>query len=244
MVHGEEATAPLWPRSKVGLWFAIALIVVALATRFWLIHVRQGQSATPSAGLMLTLRVAAARDAGQETNNASFDSSGNLNLAGNKRFRLHVTATQPGHLYLINESMSGNRKTSEFVTLFPSPTANMSSSFLGAGYEITVPKESWLEIDRSPGVDTLWIVLSRTALLNLENISQYATSSQKGVVTKIEDREMLANFFKSKQDNRAVQTTVNNETVNLFGNNEMVVLCIKILNSWRINHGRVPTLSK
>lgn len=230
LTHGISARSPKRAQPKMGLWISISLAAVILAAAgLWLLHERRNTPAPASTGVTLTARVGVSGNDGQETDNANFDSSGNLKLAGNRRFRLHLTATHPGHFYLINESQPGNGQLSEFVTLFPSPTANAGSSFLSADREVVVPQASWFVVDTSPGIDTLWMVWSRSIVPKLETIEKYSTLGQKGLVPVSEDREMLVDFFRTAQKNQSAKAAANREIIELSEQDQVLAWSIKIL---------------
>ncbi len=217
-------------RLKWGRW-AIAGIMatVMVAASLWLMYSQGQRPAAYSAGVVLTLRVTISGTERQNGINASFDSLGNLNLRGSKRFRLHLTTTQPGHLYVINESLSGNRKSPEFITLFPSPAVNLGLSLVLPNQEISIPPKSWLYLDTSIGIEKLQLIWSHDEIGELEDLQKYIDWEHKGLVTSSKSREELARYFSVVQNVKRLQTFSHQDEVRIQSQGDPMVLAVNIL---------------
>src|ERR1041384_3740881 len=79
-----------------------------------------------------------------------FRVAGEINFEADYQIRVHVRSPQPGYLYILNEGPTTSAAP-EFVTLFPSETANKGSSFLTVGDVVQIPEESWLQFDPEQG---------------------------------------------------------------------------------------------
>lgn len=123
-----------------------------------------------------------------------FQLAGEINFEADYRIRVHVRSPQPGYLYIINEGPTTS-PTPEFVTLFPSETANKGSSFLTAGDVILIPEPSWFKFDNQQGVEKLWLVFSKDAVPDLEAVKQFATRETGGLITDVTQNKTVQNFL-------------------------------------------------
>lgn len=83
--------------------------------------------------------------------------------------RLNLTATQAGHLYVINQGPGQNAPT-EYVKVFPTPTANQNQSAIQPSRVISIPEKSWLEFKGGTGTEIFWLVWSLETQPVLENL--------------------------------------------------------------------------
>ncbi|MBX7221063.1 MAG: serine/threonine protein kinase [Blastocatellia bacterium] len=83
--------------------------------------------------------------------------------------RLNLTATQAGHLYVINQG-PGEMAATEYVKVFPTPTANQNQSEIQAHRLVSIPEKSWLEFKGGTGTEIFWLVWSREPQPELENL--------------------------------------------------------------------------
>ena len=123
-----------------------------------------------------------------------FRVAGEINFEADYRIRVQVRSPQPGYLYIINEGPTTSA-VPEFVTLFPSETANKGSSFLTAGDVVQIPEESWLKFDPEQGVEKLWLVFSEAAVPELEALKQFANRQTKGLITDVSLNKAVQNFL-------------------------------------------------
>ncbi len=123
-----------------------------------------------------------------------FTLASEINFEENYRIRVHVRSPQPGYLYILNEGPTTSA-TPEFVTLFPSETANKGSSFLTAGDVVPIPEESWIKFDSQQGVEKLWVVFSENAVPELEAVKQFANKQTKGLITDVAQNKNVQTFL-------------------------------------------------
>ena len=123
-----------------------------------------------------------------------FRMAGEINFEENYRIRVYVRSPQPGYLYILNEGPTTSGPP-EFVTLFPSETANEGSSFLTTGDVVPIPEVSWFKFDPQQGVEKLWLVFSEEPVPDLEALKQFATPKTKGLLTDVTLNRNLQNFL-------------------------------------------------
>jgi serine/threonine protein kinase len=125
---------------------------------------------------------------------APFTLAGEINFEEDYRIRVHVRSPQPGYLYVVNEGPTTSASP-EFVTLFPSETANKGSSFLTAGDVVLIPEESWIQFDNQQGVEKLWLVFSEASVPELEAVKQFANRKTRGLITDVTLNKNVQNFL-------------------------------------------------
>jgi serine/threonine protein kinase len=123
-----------------------------------------------------------------------FPLAGEINFEHTYQIRVHVRSPQPGYLYVLNEGPTTSAAP-EFVTLFPSETANKGSSFLTAGDVVPIPEKTWLEFDKQQGVEKLWLVFSDAAVPELEAVKQFANRQTKGLITDVAQNKNVQTFL-------------------------------------------------
>jgi len=130
--------------------------------------------------------------------------SGEVNFEQKDQVRLNFRSPQDGHLYLINESPRQGSSASDFVVLFPSPTANKGFSFIPADREISFPEQTWFQFDEQQGVERLWLVFSEDPLPELEGLKGLATLQTRGHVTDDVQTKAIRRFLVANSDAKPV----------------------------------------
>ena len=124
-----------------------------------------------------------------------FPVAGEINFEADYRIRVHIRSPQPGYLYIFNEGPSNTSAPPEYNVVFPSPTANKSSSFLNAGQVVQIPEKTWLQFDKQQGVERLWLVFSEEAVPELEAVKQFASPQTRGLITDVTQNRAVQNFL-------------------------------------------------
>jgi hypothetical protein len=124
-----------------------------------------------------------------------FPVAGEINFEADYRIRVHVRSPQPGYLYIFNEGPTSTSAPPEFVVVFPSPTANQSSSYLNAGQVVQIPEKSWLKFDEQQGVEKLWLVFSEEAIPELKAVKQFANPQTKMLITDVAQNKIVQSFL-------------------------------------------------
>ena len=110
----------------------------------------------------------------------------------NHRIRLFVTATQNGHLYLINEGPGG------YVALFPSTLTNQGSAELQPNQTIQIPGKDWFKFDAEQGTEKVWMAFSPKPVPELEVLKSVANQEHMGVVKDPTMIKNLTAFFQNQ----------------------------------------------
>jgi hypothetical protein len=79
------------------------------------------------------------------------------------RFRLHIEANDSGYVYLIERGSSN-----KWTLLFPSATITGGDNLVQKGRTYELPPGYWFELDSRPGVEKLFLVLSRKPEIDLD----------------------------------------------------------------------------
>ncbi len=124
-----------------------------------------------------------------------FTVAGEINFEANYQIRVSIRSPQSGYLYIFNEGPTNTSATPEFVVVFPSPTANQSSSLLNAGQVVQIPEKTWLQFDKQQGVEKLWLVFSEEAVPELEAAKQFANPQTKMLITDVAQNKTVQNFL-------------------------------------------------
>ena len=127
----------------------------------------------PRAGL--TRLVVSIENAGTPLSPLAVSPEPHLSFSSADRFRLRVSSSIPGHLYLFAQSSTG------LHVLFPSSTTNAGSSALDANEVQQVPEKTWLEFGGA-GQDRLWLAWSRERQQELEAAAVWANPTDAGEV--------------------------------------------------------------
>lgn len=98
--------------------------------------------------------------------------------------QLNVSAARPGFLYIINEGPDLTNGLPEYVTLFPSPTANNGSAELAAEKQIRIPEiGDGFFFDKDQGTEKVWLIWSSKSLPELEAVKALANPKDKGLIS-------------------------------------------------------------
>ena len=124
-----------------------------------------------------------------------FTLAGEINFEASYQIRVNVRSPESGYLYIFNEGPTNTAAVPEFVVVFPSPTANQSSSFLNAGQVVQIPEKTWLQFDKQQGVEKLWLVFSEDAVPELETARQFASPETKNLITDVAQNKIVQNFL-------------------------------------------------
>lgn len=124
-----------------------------------------------------------------------FPIAGEIIFEADYQIRVNVRSPQAGHLYIVNEGPPENSGQTEFVTLFPSSTANNGSSLLPAGQVVVIPEKSWITFDQQQGTEKLWLVFSEDPVPEFEAVKEFAGGRTKGLITDPARNSAVQNFL-------------------------------------------------
>lgn len=131
-----------------------------------------------------------------------FTVPGEMIFEADYRIRVHLSSSQSGYLYVLNEGPPEPSAQPEFVVLFPSSTSNEGSPLLLASQVIQIPEQSWLRFDKEQGTETLWLVFSKEAVPELEAVKEFASSRTKGLITDPDRSNAVKNFLAAQAANK------------------------------------------
>ena len=189
------------PPNKSRVWrgaiLAAALLLLVFATAAVFRSHLPGRSvnATQPWGFSCRLQMQAAE--GRQGQEIVLPAREPLKFAAGQRIRLSFSSPASGYLYLLDQATGSDGKPSELAVLFPSPTANGGSSFVPAGAQIPIPRESWLQFDAERGTDKLWLVWSANGLPLLDGLRKYANVHDRGRVRSAAEEQAARNFLET-----------------------------------------------
>ena len=131
-----------------------------------------------------------------------FKSNDEAQFDSGDKFRLNVSAPEPGYLYVFNEAPPAPNETS-FTMLYPRLATNNGSSSLGANQVVEL---DWIIFRGPPGAENFWIVWSTSPVNELESAKKEAFQHSNGGLS---DQTLIAvkEFLKAKQSEIVTRAT-------------------------------------
>jgi serine/threonine protein kinase len=121
-----------------------------------------------------------------------------INFEKDYRIRLHLTSSQTGRLYLLNEGPPAEAdQIPTYNVLFPSETANKGSALLRENQQIQIPEESWFQFDEQQGTEKIWVVWAEKEVPEMEAIKGFANPKDRGAVSSPALRTAVNEFLKA-----------------------------------------------
>jgi len=146
----------------------------------------------PTRSFTYSLTVQRMRD--KKPYQAAFQSTGQDVFDNGDKFRLSVSSSSPGYLYVFNEGPP-EPNGSSFTIIYPTPLTNNGSATLGADQKV---QTNWNTFAGQPGTENLWIAWSTMPVPQLESAKTEAFK-RNGVLTGQSLDEAKA-FLVTKQD--------------------------------------------
>ena len=143
-----------------------------------------------------------------------FTVAGEMIFEADYQIRMNFLSPQPGHLYVLSEGPASASAQIQFVTLFPSSSANNGSSLLPADQVVQIPEKTWFQFDKEQGTEMLWLVFSEDAIPELEALREFAATRTRGLITDPARNLLIQNFLttnstqKPTMEKSSAQTTV------------------------------------
>jgi serine/threonine protein kinase len=110
--------------------------------------------------------------------------------------RFSFSSSDPGFLYVFNESPATEGKTTAFNVLFPSPTSNDGSARLMPDRGVSIPeKGDGFELDAEAGAEKLWLVWSSREIEALGKLARWANPKDKGEINDAAEADALRGFL-------------------------------------------------
>jgi hypothetical protein len=110
------------------------------------------------------------------------------------QFRIAVSSSNPGYVYVFNEG-TPEPNGSSFTILYPTPLTNNGSATLGADQKM---QTNWNTFSGQPGTENLWIVWSTASIPELESGKEGAFK-HKGVLTG-QSLDVVKAFLTKKEE--------------------------------------------
>ena len=183
--------------SKPQFVFIAALLVLAFGVTAFLKFGPAGtnvgeppvEKPVPTHSFTYSLTVQRARDKQQS------QSTGQETFESGDKFRLNVSSSDPGYLYLFNEG-TPEPGASTFTILYPLPNTNHGSATFGADQWV---RTGWNEFQGQEGTENFWIVWSSLPVNQLEDAKADAFKTSNGGLTP-EGIDRVKSFLLSKRD--------------------------------------------
>lgn len=158
-----------------------------------------------------------------------FRLGGEINFEKDYRVRLNLRSPQDGYLYILNEGPVESERPSSFVILFPSPTANNGVSRLGAGQQVQIPEQSWLQFDAEQGTEKIWLVWSADSIPALEALKVFANPRDRGLIGDPELNNAARDFLQAHQNSQpAAERLEDRKEVVLKSNGAILTHLLKL----------------
>jgi serine/threonine protein kinase len=155
---------------------------------------------TPAVERTLTYWITVQKFKDKQPYKTPFTMAGEINFEPDYRIRVNVRSPQMGYLYVLNQGPTTESQAPEFNVVFPSSTANQSSSVVSADQVVQIPEQSWLQFDEQQGIETLWLIFSNEAVPALEPVREFANTKSQGLITDASLNKVIQSFIKSNAD--------------------------------------------
>jgi serine/threonine protein kinase len=123
------------------------------------------------------------------------------------KFRLNVSCSEPGYLYLFNEGTPEPRNTS-FTIIYPTPETNNGSASIGKNQPL---QTNWNTFSGRPGTENFWIIWSPLPISELESAKIEAFKHRDGGLTG-ETLDTVKKFLTTKAAEVNVKTSRDKQT--------------------------------
>jgi serine/threonine-protein kinase len=144
-----------------------------------------GSGGTPNAGLKYRLV--------QQVNNRQSDADPRTEFRSGDRVKFAFESNIDGYLYVATEGSTGR-----WTVLFPNPEINGGLNAIKRGQPYMVPNDAWFEFDENPGVEKIFVFLSREPLSVLPGFNKPVTGTVEtpaAVVDKLQNSVQSRDLF-------------------------------------------------
>lgn len=115
-------------------------------------------------------------------------------LRNDDEFRLRISSSATGHLYIFGEGTDGS-----LHVLFPSTIANGGSSVVLARQTIQVPEKTWL-FTETPSENRVWLAWSHEPQDLMEQVRLVANPTDQGVIASPDQRRRVLSLLTSAEN--------------------------------------------
>jgi hypothetical protein len=154
-------------------------VVIACAGFFFYYtsKIRDGAASAATRSFIYSLTIQRMQD--KRFYEESFETTGQDVFENGDKFRLNLSSSAPGYVYLFKEESSESNGSS-FTMLYPNRDTNDGSATLGAGQWV---RTNWNIFKGNAGTENFWIVWSASSILQLEAAKTKAFTQPGGLVT-------------------------------------------------------------
>jgi tRNA A-37 threonylcarbamoyl transferase component Bud32 len=220
------------PGSLPMKWIGIVAAVIVLAIAAWLLTKPKTPTVVapipPVPAFNYWVMVQKYRDG--KPYQSPFRLAGELIFENDYHVQLNVGAARSGFLYIINESPQPVNGLPEYVTLFPSPTANDGKAELAVNRQITIPEiGDGFFFDKDQGTEKLWLIWSSKSLPDLEAVKSLANPKDKGQISDPAQILLIRDLISKHNASPAtVAKDEANKVTRVSGSGDVVVHLIKL----------------
>ena len=178
-----RSVTSLTGHSSTGTYMTVIasiLVVVIVCVGFFFYYtskIRNGAAFAATRSFIYSLTIQRMQD--QSFYEESFETTGQEVFENGDKFRLNLSSSAPGYLYLFKEESSESNGSS-FTILYPTRDTNDGSATLGAGQWV---RTNWHTFKGKAGTENFWIVWSTSSILQLEAAKTNAFGQPDGLVT-------------------------------------------------------------
>jgi serine/threonine protein kinase len=153
-----------------------------------------------------------------------FTSTGQDTFESGDKFRLNVTSSAPGYLYLFNEGPP-EPNGSSFTIIYPTPATNNGSATLGADQWV---RTNWNTFKGPPGTENFWFVWSTLPVNQLESAKAEAFNRENGTLTN-ESLDSVKKFLMTTQTEAKTRYTTDksSQQVTVRGTGDVLVKMVQ-----------------
>ena len=218
-------------------WIAAFALIVVAAVALWMtmadskpVTVNQPPTAETPAVPAFSYWITVQKYRNGKPFEKPFRLAGEINFENDYHVQLNFGAARNGFLYIINEAPERVNNLPEYVTLFPSPTANNGQSELAANQQINIPEVGdGFVFDKDQGTEKLWLIWSSKRLPELEILKSLANPKDKGQVSNPEQIGSLRDLIAKHHSTPATAAKDDtNKLTRISGSANVIVHLIKL----------------
>lgn len=229
-VAAEQEKRLTWKRQVIILAPLFGVALLAFAGWYGLLRKSSGPTDVPATAataltreLSYSLTVQKMRDG--QTYQDQFESSGQEIFENGWKFRMNMSSSQEGYLYLLNEGPAANGAQT-YNLLFPEPKTN------GGSAKVLVDKKlqtAWMRFDEHQGTEKFWLVWSASQIKELEAVTAAVNQQDQGEIKESARagavRDLLARHSSPKP--QVVKDAANKQT-SVKGKGDILVSFIEL----------------
>jgi hypothetical protein len=120
-----------------------------------------------------------------------FETSGQEIFENGWKFKMNISSSQDGYLYLLNEGPTANGGTT-YNVLFPEPKTNGGLPRVSADQKL---QTAWMKFDEHQGTEKFWIIWSASPVKELDEVTSVVNAQQKGEISDAVQANAVRDFI-------------------------------------------------